>query len=78
MRWKNSKDKKGTWRAIMATTHLLLDSRRETAETEAGKLTEEKRGREGGMIKRIAAILMRPLTGWTLSPSSLLSSLLLL
>lgn len=70
------KRQKGVCRARAATTHLLLDGREETAETETDKLTE--RERERGMIKRIAAIMMRPLTGWTLSPSSLLSSMSIL
>ncbi|KAI9542775.1 hypothetical protein NQZ68_016078 [Dissostichus eleginoides] len=54
---------------MTATAHLLLDGAKETAETETDKRTEGEGRREGGMIKRIAAIMMRHLTGRTLSPS---------
>ena len=68
------KRQKGVFHAKTATAHLLLDHRKETAEmeTETDKLTEEERYK--GMIKRTTAIMMKALTGWTLSPSSLLSS----
>lgn len=81
VRWKNSKDKR-----VCVMCHNGDRSSafgflgKETAETETDKPTEgeRERRREEGMIKRIAAITMRHLTGWTLSPSSLLSSMSML
>lgn len=80
---KTQKTKECVSCAITATTHLLSDFAKETAKTERDKLTQEEKDREGGdrerekegMIKRIAAIMMRRLTGRTLSLSSLLSSM---
>lgn len=68
------KRQKGVCHAKTTTTHLVFNRRKETAETD--QLIEDERDGESveGMIKRTVAIMMRPLTGRTLSPSSLLSS----